>query len=125
MASATRMGAPGTSPRRPSHPTRRLPPSSNVPPTVLAGGAATRRRMVELTPDDARRATRALALAEGELLAGHLSAARYVVDRAPPRLDDDHLRGVAMRLNGAILFAGGLAAEAADGLVSAARVLRT
>ena len=79
--------------------------------------------MVELTPDEKRRATRALALAEAELVTGNLSAARQVIDQALPRLEDDHLRGLAMRLNGAILFAAGQPAEAAEVLASAARVL--
>src|SRR5205085_836610 len=75
------------------------------------------------TPDHRRRASRALALAEAELTAGNLSAARLIVDEALPRLDDDRLRGRAMRLNGAILVAAGKPAEAADVLASAARVL--
>jgi hypothetical protein len=83
-----------------------------------AGRASLLRRVVELTPDDTRRATRALSLAEAELAAGNLSAARQVVDQAVPGLDDDRLRGLAMRLNGAILFAAGLHADAADVLAS-------
>jgi DNA-binding CsgD family transcriptional regulator len=81
------------------------------------------RRMVELTPDGTRRATRALSLAEAELAAGNLTAAREVVDQALPDLADDRLRGSAMRLNGAILVAAGMPVEAADVLASAAQIL--
>ena len=88
-----------------------------------AGRAALLRRVVELTPDDTRRATRALSLAEAELIAGNLSAARDVVDQALPGLDDDHLRGSAMRLNGSILVARGMVTEAAGVLASAAQAL--
>jgi DNA-binding CsgD family transcriptional regulator/tetratricopeptide (TPR) repeat protein len=88
-----------------------------------AGRAALLRRVVELTPEETRRATRALALAEAELIAGNLSAARQVVDQALPRLDDDRLRGLAMRLHGAILVARGMVTEAADVLSSAAQML--
>jgi hypothetical protein len=91
------------------------------------GGYAARasllRRAVELTPDDTRRAIRALSLAEAEPIAGNLSAAREVVDQALPRLKDDRLRGTAMRLDGAILFAAGMATEASGVLASAASIL--
>jgi DNA-binding CsgD family transcriptional regulator len=88
-----------------------------------AAPASLLRRMVELTPDDTRRATRALSLAEAELAAGNLSTAREIVDQALPHLDDDHQHGLAMRLNGAILLAAGMPAEAADVLAAAARLL--
>lgn len=88
-----------------------------------AARAALLRRAVELTPDDGRRARREVALAEAELIRGHPDTARDMVTGALPRLADDRQRGLAKRLNGAILFATGNAAAAADALAEASQML--
>lgn len=88
-----------------------------------AARAALLRRAVELTPDDGRRARREVALAEAELISGHPDTARDVVSGALPRLADDRQRGLAKRLNGAILFATGDAAAASDALEEASQAL--
>lgn len=88
-----------------------------------AARAALLRRAVELTPDDVRRARREVALAEAELIRGHPDTARDLVTSALPRLADDRQRGLAKRLNGAILFATGDAAAAADALEEASQML--
>ena len=88
-----------------------------------AARAALLRRAVELTPDDGRRARREVALAEAELISGHPDTARDMVTGALPRLADDRQRGLAKRLNGAILFATGDAAAAADALAEASQAL--
>src|SRR5215472_11013980 len=85
--------------------------------------AALLRRSVELTPGDAARAKREVALAGAELRAGHAEQARELVRGAIPRLSDDAARGLAKRLNGEILFAEGSAAEAAAVLADASRAL--
>jgi len=88
-----------------------------------AARAALLRRAVELTPDDGRRAQREVALAEAELIGGHPDTARDMVAGAMFRLVNDRQRGLAKRLNGAILFATGDAAAAADALEEASRAL--
>jgi DNA-binding CsgD family transcriptional regulator len=88
-----------------------------------AATAALLRRAVELTPDDGRRARREVALAEAELISGHPDTAQDMVTGALLRLADDRQRGLAKRLNGAILFATGDAAAAADALEEAAHAL--
>jgi DNA-binding CsgD family transcriptional regulator len=88
-----------------------------------AARAALLRRAVELTPDDGRRARREVALADAELISGHPETARDMITDALPRLADDHQRGLAKRLNGAILFATGDAAAAADALEEASQAL--
>src|SRR5215469_4001616 len=88
-----------------------------------AARAALLRRAVELTPDDGRRAQREVALAEAELISGHPDTARDMVTGALLRLADDRQRGLARRLNGAILFATGDAAAAADALEEASHAL--
>jgi DNA-binding CsgD family transcriptional regulator len=88
-----------------------------------AARAALLRRAVELTPDDGRRARREVALAEAELIRGRPDTARDMVTGALPRLADDRQRGLAKRLNGAILFATGDAAAAADALEEASQAL--
>jgi DNA-binding CsgD family transcriptional regulator/tetratricopeptide (TPR) repeat protein len=88
-----------------------------------AARAALLRRAVELTPDDGRRAGREVALAEAELISGHPDTARDIVTGALPRLTDDRQRGLAKRLNGAVLFATGDAAAAADALEEASQAL--
>src|SRR5260370_39216438 len=59
-----------------------------------AAGAALLRRAADLTPDDGRRAEREVALAEAELQGRNPDGARDLVDRALPRLTDDHARGL-------------------------------
>ncbi len=88
-----------------------------------AARAALLRRAVELTPGDGRRARREVARAEAELISGHPDTARDLVTGALPRLADDRQRGLAKRLNGAILFATGDAAAAADALAEASQAL--
>jgi DNA-binding CsgD family transcriptional regulator len=95
--------------------------------TQARGGYAARaallRRAVELTADDGRWAGRELALAKAELMGGHHETARELVDAALPRLGDPEARGLAQRLRGEILFAQGHAAESAQVLAGAARLL--
>ncbi len=88
-----------------------------------AARAALLRRAVELTADDDRSAGRELALARAELMGGHPGTARDLVDAALPRLGDQEARGLAQRLRGEILFAQGHAAESAQVLAGAARLL--
>ncbi len=88
-----------------------------------AAAAALLRRSAELTPSDAARAERWVALADAELRAGHAEQARELVSAALPRLTGDIARGLAKRLNGEIRFAEGNAAEAAVILADASRKL--
>ena len=88
-----------------------------------AAWAALLGRAAQLTPDDPHRAQRELAVAEAELTAGNPTTAREVIDQALPRLTDDHTRGLAQRLEGAILFATGRPSEAVPVLAEASRTL--
>ena len=88
-----------------------------------AAAAALLRRSAELTPGDAARAEREVALADAELRAGHAEQARELVGAAIPRLTNDLARGLATRLTGEIRFAVGDAAEAATALADASRTL--
>ena len=88
-----------------------------------AARAALLRRSADLTPDDARRAEREVALAEATLMAGDPAGAQDVLGAALPRLTDVTARGQAHRLEGAIRFAQGHAAEAARVLASASQAL--
>ena len=78
-----------------------------------AARAALLRRSADLTPDDARRAEREVALAEARLMAGNPAGAQNMLDGALPRLTSATARCQAQRLEGAIRFAQGDAAEAA------------
>lgn len=86
-----------------------------------AAGAALLMRSIELTPDDVRRAEREVILAEAVLTAGYPARAQAVLASAAPRLTEVTVRGQAQRLEGAIRFAQGDAAEAARILVSVAQ----
>ena len=89
-----------------------------------AARAALLRRAADLTPDDARRAEREVALAEARLMAGDPAGAQDTLGGALPRLTGATARCRAQRLDGAICFAQGHAAEAARILASAARASR-
>jgi DNA-binding CsgD family transcriptional regulator len=88
-----------------------------------AARAALLRRSAELTPDDARRAEREVALAEARLMAGDPAGAQDTLGGALPRLTGVTARCRAQRLEGAIRFAQGNAAGAARILAAAARAL--
>ena len=88
-----------------------------------AARAALLRRSADLTPDDARRAEREVALAEARLMAGEPVGAQKILDGALLRLTSVTARCRARRLEGAIRFAQGNAAEAARILASAAQAL--
>jgi DNA-binding CsgD family transcriptional regulator len=88
-----------------------------------AARAALLRRSADLTPDDARRAEREVALAEARLMAGDPVGAQDTLGGALPRLTGTTARGQAQRLEGAIRFAQGDAAEAARILASASQAL--
>src|SRR4029077_20032657 len=86
-----------------------------------AAQAALLRRSADLTPEDARRAERAGAGAEARLMAGDPVGAQDTLGGALPRLTGATARGRAQRLEGAIRFAQGHAAEAARILASASQ----
>jgi DNA-binding CsgD family transcriptional regulator len=86
-----------------------------------AAQAALLRRSVDLTPDDARRAEREVALAEARLMAGDPVGAQETLGGARRRLTSAMARAQAQRLEGVIRFAEGGAATAAGILVSAAQ----
>jgi DNA-binding CsgD family transcriptional regulator len=88
-----------------------------------AARAALLRRSADLTPDDARRAEREVALAEARLMAGDPVGAQHIIGGVLPRLANTTARGQAQRLEGAIRFAQGHAAEAARILASASQAL--
>ena len=88
-----------------------------------AARAALLRRSADLTPDDARRAEREVALAEARLMAGDPVGAQDILDGALPRLTSATARCRAQRLEGAIRFAQGNAGEAARILASASQAL--
>ncbi len=88
-----------------------------------AARAALLQRAADLTPDDARRAEREVALAKARLMAGDPVGAQDMLDGALPRLTSVTARGQAQRLEGAIRFAQGNAAEAARILASASQAL--
>jgi DNA-binding CsgD family transcriptional regulator len=88
-----------------------------------AARAALLRRSADLTPDDARRAEREVALAEARLMAGDPAGAQKILDGALPRLTSGTARCRAQRLEGAIRFAQGDAGESARILASASQAL--
>ena len=88
-----------------------------------AARAALLRRSADLTPDDARRAEREVALAEATLIAGDPVGSQDMLGGALPRLTRTTARVRAQRLEGAIRFAQGDAAEAARILASASQSL--
>jgi DNA-binding CsgD family transcriptional regulator len=88
-----------------------------------AARAALLRRSAELTPDDARRAEREVAVAEARLMAGDPVGAQDMLGGALPRLTHATARVQAQRLEGAIRFAQGNPAEAARILASASQAL--
>ena len=88
-----------------------------------AARAALLERSADLTPDDARRAEREVALAEARLMAGDPAGAQEILDGALPRLTRATGRCRAQRLEGAIRFAQGNAAESARILASASQAL--
>ncbi len=88
-----------------------------------AARAALLRRSADLTPDDARRAEREVALAEARLMAGDPVGAQKILDGALPRLTSVTARCQAQRLEGAIRFAQGHAGESARILASASQAL--
>jgi DNA-binding CsgD family transcriptional regulator len=88
-----------------------------------AARAALLRRSADLTPDDAGRAEREVALAEARLMAGDPVGAQKILDGALPRLTGVTARCQAQRLEGAIRFAQGNAGESARILASASQAL--
>jgi DNA-binding CsgD family transcriptional regulator len=88
-----------------------------------AARAALLRRSAELTPDDTRRAEREVAVAVARLMAGDPIGAQDMLGGALPRLSSATARVQAQRLQGAICFAQGNAAEAARILASASQAL--
>ena len=88
-----------------------------------AARAALLRRAADLTPDDARRAEREVAVAEARLMAGDPAGAQDTLGGALPRLTGTTARVRAQRLDGAICFAQGDAAGAARILARAARAV--
>jgi DNA-binding CsgD family transcriptional regulator len=88
-----------------------------------AARAALLRHSADLTPDDARRAEREVALAEAGLMAGDPVGAQKILDDALPRLTGVTAGGQAKRLEGAIRFAQGNAGESARILASASHAL--
>jgi DNA-binding NarL/FixJ family response regulator len=88
-----------------------------------AARAALLRRSADLTPDDARRAEREVALAEARLMAGDPAGAQKILDGALPRPASVTACCRAQRLEGAIRFAQGNAAESARILASASNAL--
>ncbi len=88
-----------------------------------AARAALLRRSADLTPEDARRAEREVALAEATLITGDPVGAQDMLGGALPRLTRTTARVRAQRLEGAIRFAQGDAAEAARILASASQAL--
>src|SRR6476469_1363101 len=88
-----------------------------------AARAALLRRSADLTPEDGRRAEREVAVAEARLIAGDPVGAQHMLGGALPRLTRTTARVRAQRLEGAIRFAQGDAAEAARILASASQAL--
>jgi DNA-binding CsgD family transcriptional regulator len=88
-----------------------------------AARAALLRRSAELTPDDADRARREVAVAEARLMAGDPVGAQDMLGGAGPRLTGVTARSQAHRLEGAIRFAQGDPAESARILASASQAL--
>src|SRR6266571_445606 len=88
-----------------------------------AARAAMLRRSADLTPDDARRAEREVAVAEARLMAGDPVGAQNMLGGALPRLTSVAARCQAQRLEGAIRFAQGSAGESARILASASQAL--
>ncbi len=80
-------------------------------------------RAVALTPGDAIRASREVALAQAELEIGRPGIAQRVAYDAMPRLNGGSAPGEAKRIIGDALFAEGRDAEAADALADAAEAL--
>jgi DNA-binding CsgD family transcriptional regulator len=78
---------------------------------------------VALTPGDAARARREVALAEAELVTGRPDTAREVAGDALRRLPSGGMRGLAQGISGAALFAQGRDAEAAEVLAGSAAAL--
>jgi DNA-binding CsgD family transcriptional regulator len=88
-----------------------------------AARAALLVRSADLTPDEALRAGREVAVAEARLMAGDPAGAEKVLDGALPRLTSATARCRAQRLEGAIRFAQGNAGESARILASASQAL--
>ena len=88
-----------------------------------AASAAYLRRAAELTPDQHRAATRALAAAQAELAAGTPGRALEMLEIAVPALSDPFGQAQAARVRGAIHYVAGEAAQAAPMLLGAARDL--
>src|SRR6266851_1396119 len=85
--------------------------------------AALLRRSVAWTPDDGVRARREVALAEAELVIGHVDIAQEIASNALPLLSDSGTRGQAKVVIGDALFAQGRDVEAAEAFADAAAAL--
>jgi len=88
-----------------------------------ASGAAFLERAAELTPGPGRRAQRLLQAAEARLVAGEAPAARVLLERAAPHLEDPLARARARRLEGLALYAAGKLSEATAVLLDAAQMI--
>jgi DNA-binding CsgD family transcriptional regulator len=90
----------------------------------LAAAAAFLERAAELSPDPRRRALRRLLAAGAHVRSGAGGPAERLLDQASPYLDDPGARGQALRLEGAIRFAGGCGGDTPGLLFDAAMGLR-
>jgi DNA-binding CsgD family transcriptional regulator len=81
-------------------------------------------RAAELTPDPGMRAQRALAAAEGALMAGAPDRAQALLDEAIPALKDPLQRAVARSLDGGVRLALGQGGQTPSILLEAARSMR-
>jgi DNA-binding CsgD family transcriptional regulator/tetratricopeptide (TPR) repeat protein len=88
-----------------------------------ASSAAFLERSAQLTPDAARRARRLVEAAGAKLAAGETSAARALLGRAAPDLQDPLVSAQARRLEGDILFVAGEPAAGTSVLLEAARMI--
>jgi DNA-binding CsgD family transcriptional regulator len=88
-----------------------------------ASVAAFLERSAQLTPEERRRAERALSAAHAKLVAGDPRGARALLERATARLDDPLARARARRLDGSIQVALGEPAGASSILLEAARTV--
>lgn len=88
-----------------------------------ASVAAFLERSAQLTPEQQRRAERALSAAHAKLVAGDPTGARVLLERAAPWPDNPLARARARRLDGSIQVALGDPAGASSILLEAARAL--
>jgi DNA-binding CsgD family transcriptional regulator len=90
----------------------------------LAAAAAFLERAAELSPDPQRQAMRLLLAAGADLAAGANERAQRLLEQSAPHLTDPAARARAMRMEGAIRFAGGRGGDTPKLLFDAAMALR-